>query len=567
MNVAAAENASVRHAAEVRFFNGLLDEDYGSGRGASGVRITPDTAIQTTAVLGCSRVLAESVAALPIRLYRRKEDGGKERVTDHPLAQILGRQPNGWQTSFEWLETSMLHLCLWGNAYSEIRSGTAGAVSELWPLHPSRMSVERIENGRLRYIYREPDGRETVYTQDQIMHVRWLSSDSTVGMVPVELCREAIGVARACELHAARHFGNGARPGVVLETEANLTAEAARELRQNWERVHRGPDRSGKTAVLMGGLKAHELGQSNESSQFVASRRFQIEEICRVYRCPPHLVQSLERATFSNIEQQSLDFVQHTLLGWIRRWESAIARDLITDDSMFVEMDVRGLLRGDALTRASYYNTMATLGVLSINEIRNLESLNPVPGGDTRLVQLNMTPLQPAEPAAVAAPEPAADGEPVLDTPQLAEVSLNGAQITGIIEILVQVSTGLLDKDAAAALILSAFPSIPPASVDRILTGTSTIAAVPPADEARAEPGEIAEGDWVTWGEGLVGRVDHVMYEGELNLGDLAMPATAAAPVMLVSVWDGWAFSGQAGVAMSDAESTEQPEGYTDGSV
>lgn len=564
--------AAAAYRPEVRFFNGMRDEDYGSGRGASGVRITPDNAIESAAILGCVRVLAESIAALPLHLYRRLPNGGKERASDHPLSRILGAAPNGWQTSFEWRETSMGHLCLWGNAYSEIRSGAVGAVSELWPLHPSRMDVERIENQRLRYVYTEPDGRKTVYTQDQIFHVRWLSFDGINGAVPVSLFREAIGVARACEMHAARYFGNGARPGVVLETDSNLTPEAARELRENWERVHRGPDKNGKTAVLTGGLRAHELGQSNEASQFIEARRFQIEEICRAYRVPPHLVQSLERATFSNIEQQSLDFVQHTLLGWIRRWESAIARDLLTDDSLFVEFDVRGLLRGDAATRAAYYNTMATLGVLSVNEIRSLESLNPVEGGDSRFVQLNMQPLaaavEPAEPVAVAADEPppaepaAAEPPPVADT-AIAEVSLNGAQVTSLLDILANVSAGLLTPEGARAVIVAAFPTISPEAADRIVSG-AVVGAVPPAAASvtRAAPGDVVEGDWVTWGDGLVGRVDHVMTEGTLNLGDVAMDATPDAPVMLVSVWDGGQFTGQRGVAVADAAKIDQPTDY-----
>lgn len=587
--------AAETYRPEVRFFNGSLDDDYGTGRGSSGIRVTPDNSLESAAILACVRVLAESIAALPVHLYRRLPNGGKERVDDHPLARVLGVQPNGWQTSFEWRETSMAHLCLWGNAYSEVRSGSLGAVSELWPLHPSRMDVERIENGRLRYVYSEPDGRRTAYTQDQIMHVRWLSSDSITGMIPTELCREAIGVARACEMHAARYFGNGARPGVVLETESNLTPEAARELRENWERVHRGPDKNGKTAVLTGGLKAHELGQSNESSQFIEARRFQIEEVCRVYRVPPHLVQSLERATFSNIEQQSLDFVQHTLLGWIRRWESAIARDLLTDESMFIEFDVRGILRGDATTRASYYSTLAGLGVVSVNEIRAWENLNPVEGGDVRMVPLNMRPL--VEETAPAAPEPAApapaavdpttvpapppaDGaapaEPAPTEPAsdpavgIADVSLNGAQVASLLEILASLSSGLLTVDGAKAIIESSFPTISPEAAARIVGGVNVGVGVAPApapeaasssDERSGHAG-IEEGDWVSWGDGLIGRIDHIMFEGTLNLGDVEIPATPDAPVALVSVWSAGAFGPPVGVAVADLQWIEAPPGF-----
>lgn len=476
-----ADNRILWLPADSRHFNWDDGGGYGS-RNPSGVRVTHDTALQSTVVLACARVLAESVAGLPLHLLRRLADGGKAIARENPLYSILHDTPNPWQTSFEWREQMMLHLCLHGNAYSEIRPGSSGAVTELWPLHPSRMTVEQIENGRLRYKYREEKGTETVYTQDQIMHLRWLSDDGVHGMVPIELARDAIGLARACEIHGAAFFGNGARPGVVLSTDNTLSAEAAENLRNNWERMHRGAERSNRTAVLTGGLKPIEMGGNNQEAQFLEARRFQVEEICRLYRVPPHLVGDLTRSSFSNIEQQSIDFVQHTLLPWLRRFETAIARDLISDPAYFAEFDTRGLLRGDAAARASYYQTLWNLGVASINEIRKWENLDPVDGGDTRFVQLNMQTLDQAN-AAVIAEQPQAVTEPV-DTeqpnipaspeePQVAEVSLNGAQITGLLEILSQIPLGLIDKDGAKALILAAFPSIPLAVVEKILSGTS----------------------------------------------------------------------------------------------
>ena len=467
---------------ESRHFN--WDDGYAPSRNPSGVRINQETALQSTVVLACARVLAESVAGLPLFLLRRLADGGKQIAREHPLYTILHDAPNSWQTSFEWREQAMLHLCLHGNAYSEIRPGAAGAVTELWPLHPSRMKVERIENGRLRYKYREESGAETVYTQDQIMHLRWLSDDGVNGMVPIELARDAIGLARACEIHGAAFFGNGARPGVVLSTDNTISAEAAEMLRNNWERMHRGAERSNRTAVLMGGLKPVELGGNNQEAQFLEARRFQVEEICRLYRMPPHLVGDLTRSSFSNIEQQSIDFVQHTLLPWLRRFETAIARDLITDSAYFAEFDTRGLLRGDAAARASYYQTLWNLGVASINEIRKWENLDPVDGGDTRFVQLNMQTLDQANAGGIEMPElesPQQGDSPTTsvqtfgeEEPQVAEVSLNGAQITGLLEILAQIPAGLLDAEGAKALVLAAFPSIPLIVVDKIISGVGS---------------------------------------------------------------------------------------------
>ena len=556
-----------------------------SNRNPSGVRIDPESALRSTVILACVRVLSSSVAGLPLHLYRRTGDGGKEIARENPLYRVLHDRPNSWQTSYEWREQLMLHLLTHGNAFIEIAG--AGANTELIVLHPSRMKVERMENGRLRYTYREDKGGQTVYSQDAIMHLRWMSDDGVNGMVPVELARDAIGLARALEIHGATFFGNGARPGVVLTTDQVLSPETAENTRNQWERKHRGPDQSHRTAILQGGLKIAELGGNNQEAQFLDSRRFAVEECCRLYGVPPHLVGDLSRSSFSNIEQQSLDYVQNGLMPWLRRIESAIARDLLMDDTLFAEFDTRGALRADAAGRASYYNAMWNLGVLSVNEIRAAENLNPVDGGDTRFIQLNMTTLekaaadpepvpvveeivvdeQPAEPVAETVGDPAAP-----ETPQLAEVSLNGAQISGILEILAQMNQGLLAAEAAKALMLAAFPSLPIANVDQIIAGTSTKPLVEPEPEApapepvpeeaaaeRAMPA-ITEGQWVTWGDGLVGKVDHVMTEGVLNQGDLEVPATPDAPVMLVSVWSDGEFTGQVPVMVADATVTKEPE-------
>jgi len=563
--------------------------DYESGgwasagnRNPSGVRIDPETALRSTVVLACVRVLSGSVAGLPLHLYRRTADGGKELARDNPLYRVLHDRPNSWQTSYEWREQLMLHLLTHGQAFVEITG--AGPSTQLIVLHPSRMKVDRVESGRLRYTYREDGGGSTVYSQDAIMHLRWMSDDGVNGLVPVELARDAIGLARALEIHGATYFGNGARPGVILSTDQMLSPEAAENTRNQWERAHRGPDRAHRTAVLQGGLKVNELGGNNQEAQYLEARRFAIEECARVWGVPPHLVGDLSRSSFSNIEQQSLDYVQNGLMPWLRRIESAIARDLLTDDDTFAEFDTRGALRADAAGRSAYYQTLWNLGVLSVNEIRSLENLNPVDDGDVRFVQLNMTTLEkaaaePEVPVPVVEEivveeqpaEPVAAGEP--ESPQIADVSLNnGAQISGILEILAQMNQGLLTPEAAKALMLAAFPSLPVANVDQIIAGTSTQPLVQPepvAEPAAPEPvpeeasqraAPYVEGEWVTLPDGRVGRVDHVMTEGVLNLGDVAMPATPDAPVALVSVWEGESFGEPVPVAVADLQPAEEPE-------
>jgi len=479
-----------------------------SNRNPSGVKVDAETALRSTVVLSCMRVLSTSVAGLPLHIYRRLRDGGKEIAREHPLYRILHTKPNGWQTSVEWREQLMLHMLSHGQAFNEkVYSG--GQISEIIPLHPSRMKLEQLENNRLRYSYREDKGSSTVYTQDAIMHIRGMSDDGVNGMSMVELARDAIGLARACEIHGATFFGNGARPGVILSTDQMLSPEAAENTRNQWERAHRGPDRSNRTAVLQGGLKVSELGGNNQESQFLEARRFQVEEICRIFGVPPHLAGDLSRSSFSNIEQQSLDYLQNGLMPWLRRIESAIARDLLDgDDEYFAEFDTRGVLRADAAGRAAYYNTLWNLGVASVNEIRSWENMNPVEGGDTRFVQLNMTTLDKAaqaaeEPATVVeevvvdetapAPEPATEAAPAEaeEGPQIADVSLNGAQVSSLLEIIAQYNAGLINEQGAKAIIVAAFPGIPTSTIDAIIAGTSTAPVVMPGDAPAPE--QVAE--------------------------------------------------------------------------
>jgi HK97 family phage portal protein len=399
----------------------------------------------------------------------------------------------------------MLHLLSHGFALDE-KVYTGGAISEIVPLHPSRVKTEQLENNRLRYTYREASGSSTVYTQDAVMSVRGMSDDGVNGMSTIELARDAIGLARACEIHGATFFGNGARPGVILSTDNELSPEAAENTRNQWERAHRGADRSNRTAVLQGGLKVNELGGNNQESQFLEARRFQVEEVCRLFGVPPHLVGDLTRSSFSNIEQQSLDFLTNGLMPYLRRIESSIARDLLEgDDEYFAEFDTRGVLRADAAGRGSYYNTLWNLGVLSVNEIRSLENLNPVESGDVRFVQLNMTTLdkaaaEPEVPATVVeeivvdetapAAEPVADAAPVEaeEGPQIADVSLNGAQVSSLLEIVAQYNAGLLNEQGAKAIIAAAFPGIPASTIDAIIAGTSTAPVAMPGEAPAPEP-------------------------------------------------------------------------------
>ena len=468
--------------------------DFGSGQRAGGIRVTPESSLRTTAVLCCVRTLAESVAGLKLNLIKTTNAGAKTVQRNNPIHKLLSVKPNKWQTSFEWLEQMMLHLGLYGNAYNEIVRDGSGVPTALNPLHPSRMEVEEVAPGVLRYTYTESSGGRTTYPADQIQHVRWMSNDGIHGIVPTEISKEAIALAQCCERFGSKFFSNGARPGVILETDNAITPEAALQLRENWERLHRGVDNSWKTAVLTNGLKAHEMGNNAQESQYLEVRRFQVEEVCRIYRVPPHLVMDLQRATFNNIEQQSLDFLQFTLTPWLRRIEQSIGRDVIGDDSKDeAEFDTRSLLRGDAASRSNYYNALFNLGCLSVNEIRSAESMNPVEGGDQRFVQLNMQPLeQYQEPAAVTQ----AEGDDVVintdiedDTAaavvendgKMADTAFTGIQIQQLVDISKQVAAGELPRQSAIEIVLVSFPTIDRQEAEEIIPqqGTPTLEEEP----------------------------------------------------------------------------------------
>ena len=385
----------------------------GGNRTPSGIRVTADNSMACSAYTACIRVISDAVSSLPLHVYERLANGGKAKAPANPVYRLLHMQPNPWQTAQEfrdWMTGMYLH---YGASYAEIRPGARGAVSELWPLHSSRMEAERLEDGRLRYRYKEPSGKITTYSQDQIFALRFTTEDGIKPIPTYKLFQNVIGLSQALETHAATYFGSGARPGVILESDNPIPPEASERLREQWERMHRGPDRAFRTSVLPNGVKVRELSGSNESAQMLESRQFAVVECTRIFRVPPHMIQDLSRSTYSNIEVQGTEFLQHCLLPHLKRWESAISRDLIVDDERyFAEHSVSGLLRGDHASRSAYYVSALQNGWMSVNEIRELENLNPIgPEGDKHFVQLNMTTLDKVGEEPAAEPVPPAEDE------------------------------------------------------------------------------------------------------------------------------------------------------------
>ena len=377
------------------------------GGSTSGKAVTERSAMQMTAVYSCVRILAEAVAGLPLNLYRYTGDGGKEKAIDHPLYLLLHDEPNPEMSSFVFRETLMTHLLLWGNAYAQIIRNGKGEVIALYPLMPNKMSVDRDSQGQLYYTYQRGmdeairDKNQTVILRpSDVLHIPGLGFDGLVGYSPIAMAKNAIGMAIACEEYGAKFFANGAAPGGVLEHPG--TIKDPQRVRESWQSTFGGSGNANKIAVLEEGMKYTPIGISPEQAQFLETRKFQINEIARIFRVPPHMVGDLEKSSFSNIEQQSLEFVKYTLEPWVIRWEQSIQRTLLTQaekSQYFVKFNLEGLLRGDYQSRMNGYATARQNGWMSANDIRELENLDRIPaeeGGDLYLINGNMLPLHQA---------------------------------------------------------------------------------------------------------------------------------------------------------------------------
>jgi HK97 family phage portal protein len=353
--------------------------------------VTPDTAMQLTAVYSCVRVLAESVACLPFVLQRESDDGAKTKVKDHWLYRLLAKRPNNWQNPFEFREMMQGHAALRGNAYSVIVGNPSGEVTDLLPVNPNRVRVEMLSDINYRYQIKNRDGTETPVNREGMFHLRGLSGDGIVGYNPIEAARRSISAGLAAQDYGMRFFQNDARPGGWIEYPGQFKDdEQRRKFRESWQAQQAGANRS-KTGILEYGMKFHEVGITNEDSQFIETRKFSIAEIARLFRIPPHMIGDLEKATFSNIEQQSLEFVIHTLTPWLVRWEQAIESTFLDpEEELGVEFPTLSLLRGDAAARATYYHNGILDGWLTRNEARLAENRNPLAGLDEPLRPLNM---------------------------------------------------------------------------------------------------------------------------------------------------------------------------------
>ena len=381
----------------------------GTGTSASGVAVSPQTAMQSAAVYSSVKVLAESIGMLPLNLYRKEANNARTLLSDHPLHVLCHDQPNEWMTSVEFWEMMVMSLNLRGNAYAYINRNRSGQVVELLPLQPDMVQVEMSTDFQLEYRISMPDGAFKRLGVGEIFHIRGLTLNGWLGISPIAYARESIGLALATERFGGQLFKNGAKMGGVLEHPGKLSKESYERIKTSFDEAHSG-DNAHKTALLEEGMKFARISLSANDSQFLETRKYQRSEIAAIFRVPPHMIGDLERATFSNIEQQSLEFVNYSLMPWLVRIEKAIKRDLMTPDerkTMTAKFNVSGLLRGDASARSALYHNGILDGWMTRNEARAAESelgivLSPIDGLDLPLIPLNMEdgtrPPEPDEP-------------------------------------------------------------------------------------------------------------------------------------------------------------------------
>lgn len=407
-------------------------EDFftGGSSTAAGVWVSEDTALHYAPFFAGVRVIAEDVASLPLITYERLTRG-KRRATEHPLYPLLHDQPNPYMTSVSLRETLQGHALTWGDGFGYVVRNGAGDVTELWPLRPDRIKpeIKRTGLGQMTLMYRYSDdvnGIHTMLHPDEVLHIKGLGGDGICGYSVIGMARQSIGLGVAAEEYGSRLFANGSRPAGVLKHPKVLGPDAAKRLKDDWENMHRGLDRSHRVAILEEGLEWQTIGIPPEDAQFLETRKFQVNEMARWLRLPPHKIGDLERATFTNIEHQALDYVTSALRIWLVRWEQAIHTRLFTAperEKFFAEHLVDALLRGDIKSRYEAYAIGRNWGWLSADDIAELENRNPLPDGrgELYLMPLNMSPApSPAEleeaknkpdPEPAPAPEPEEDPE------------------------------------------------------------------------------------------------------------------------------------------------------------
>ena len=374
----------------------LVDALTGGSSTASGKSVTPEKSLRVSAVYSCVRILSETIAALPLNLYERTDENGDRRIARNTsLNRCLHMMPNSEMTAMDFRMYQMVSLLLRGTSFSEVYRARSGEIGEIIPLNPDYILVDRSKKtGNL--VFEDHSKGQRIIPNHRMWRIAGISLNGITGLSPIACAREGIGMSLSLEEHGARMFSNGAKPGGILEHPAKLSETAQKMLLDSWNSAYQGVGNSNKVAVLQEGMKWHQLGLSAEDSQFLESRKYQRTEIAAIYGVPLHMIGDLDKATFSNIEHQSIMLVVYTLLPWLKRIEQSIYRDLLVQSErnrFFAEHRVDGLLRGDSKSRSEFYKSLFSVGAMSINDIRRLENENSITGGDNHYLQMQQVPI------------------------------------------------------------------------------------------------------------------------------------------------------------------------------
>jgi len=365
----------------------------GSGGGTkSGVKVDEEIALTFSAVWACVRILSETIASLPLGVFKRTNDG-RELLLAHPVYHLLHNEPNQFMTSFMFRETIMAFVVLWGNGYAKIQYKGDARIESLDILHPNGVTPFIASDGKLYYEVRHSD-RTEILKDYEMLHIPGLSFDGIKGKAPLDVYKEAVGLGKAAEGFGAEFFGNGANTDVVLSYPSKLSDKGKKNLGDSFDKKYR--DGSKKTMVLEEGIKVERVTIPPEQAQFLQTRKFQVNEIARIFRVPPHMIADLEKSTNNNIEHQGIDFVTHTMRPWVKRFEQEYDRKLFYESekyNTFTKHNLDALLRGDAEARSKIMIAKFTTGSITSNEIRAADGLNAVDGGDQRYVMGNMMPI------------------------------------------------------------------------------------------------------------------------------------------------------------------------------
>ena len=389
---------------------------FGGGPTDSGVVVSEQTAMKTSAVYACVTLIAKTIGSLPLKVYRRKPNGEAVEVPDSVSYYLLHDEPNPAMTSCVWREFLTASILLGGNAYAAIGRNQANQVIDLFPIPHTAVTPERV-NGRNRYIVKIDGGGTETLDQSDMLHIPGLAFDGLKGISVITwAARQAVGLSLATESHGSRLFSNGAKLGVVLRHPKTLSKDAQARLKQQFEAQHAGLPNAYKTLVLEEGIDVSNITMTSEDAQFLETRRFQVEDVARFFGVPPHMIGHTDKQTSwgTGVEQTTLGFLIFTIIPWLTRFEQEFNRKLFPRSPFYAQFKHQGLMRGDSKARAEYYASGHQNGWLTTNEIRKSEDLPPVPGGDTLFVQTNLAPMEQlikAGPPAPSKPRNEADGQ------------------------------------------------------------------------------------------------------------------------------------------------------------